>query len=697
MDNKTCRNKKSKLSKQITNNENSINRFLTLNSIDYINESDEKGFDASFSDKKFINSFSNRLSFDESDFEIKTTKTFRVNDIKNCNNIRQKNPRKSAVFPEGTKLISLLNFQKKHDFIQKSEKRKENINPKINYITYEDTFLDNEVFIPSPSSFPGDYSDNSKILQDFSEDYNNNIYYDEINIMNNSFSYKTKKEDNNIYLKLTQMKEIDNSIDLNIKMIKDPLFVDEKEIKGKNIEFLKGKNENLEINNYTHTKDKNNLSNISLNMLIKKIAKDNLRTKYSFLYKSFLEQFNIFLSADIIIEKIINAFNYYKKESSIEYPELINLLNNIISKTYNSIKNNSEIITKLKNFYNEIKEASWLKDFLKEDTLNINYILYNEEEEFDLNFTKYSISNRKKNIIFIGGEKTISTKKANNNKFSFKKENEKKTSPIVKKSYFHIFDYTEEEIAISLTSISYKLINNINIEELLNSNFSKKDKNVRSPNVMKLIERFDKLGLFIIEDICSYDEPKKRAEAITKWVKIAEQCKNLYNFNDVLVINTCFSNYLMRRIVLSWKKLPKSTIKSMNELKKFCSNNQCYLNMRKEIINRRGRFYIPYLGILLKELVNLEEKYKYVLENGNINCLKIQKIYISINQFFSFKNNPFIKATLKDLDIFSHLNPKSEDQLEMMISKIEPKLIISAGENKKRKTKTDVKYYFYNK
>ena len=691
MDNKTCSNKKTKLSRQITNNDNSIERFLTRNSFGYINESLEME-DSSFTGQKYINNFSNRLSFDESDFEIKTTKTFRVNDIKNFNIAKQKNPRKSAVFSEGTKLISLLNFQKKHDFIQKGEKKKEKINPKINYITYEDTFLDNEVFIPSPSSFPGDYSDNSKLLEDFSEDYND-IYYHEINIMNNSFSYKTKKEDNNIYLKLTQMKEIDNSIDLNIKMIKDPLFVDEKEIKGKNIEYLKGKNENLEINNYTHTKDKNNLSNISLNMLIKKIAKDNLRTKYSFLYKSFLEQFNIFLSANIIIEKIINAFYYYKKESSIEYPELINLLNNIISKTYNTIKNNSEIITKLKKLYNEIKNATWLKDYLKEDTLNINYILCNEGEEFDLNFAKYSISNRKKNVIFIG-EKAKPKKNNNKNIFLFKKDNGEKLSPMEKKSYFHIFDYTEEEIAISLTSICYKLISNINIEELLNSNFTKKDKNIRAPNVMKLIERFDKLGLFIIEDICSYDEPKKRAEAITKWVKIAEQCKNLYNYNDVLVINTCFSNYLMRRIVITWKKLPKSTIKSMNELKKFCSNNQCYLNIRKEIVNRRGRFYVPYLGILLKELVNLEEKYKYVLENGNINCLKIQKIYISINQFFSFKNSPFVKATLNDLDIFAHLNPKSEDQLEMMISKIEPKLIISAGENKKRKTKTDVRYYF---
>lgn len=361
-------------------------------------------------------------------------------------------------------------------------------------------------------------------------------------------------------------------------------------------------------------------------------------------------------------------------------------LSAITLKRYESSGKISKIYSQLKNFYTEINNQSWLKDYLKQDTLSINYILFNEEEEFDLNFAKYAMSQRKKNVIYFNKEKEKEKTKQD--------EKNDNNSTCLKMSYFYIFDYSEEEIAISLTSIGYKLICNINIDELLNCNFSKKDKYIRSPNVLKFIERFDKLNLFIIEDICSYDEPKRRAEAITKWVKIAEQCKNLYNYNDTLVINTCFSNYLMRRLVLTWKKIPKSTIKKMNELKNFCSYNNCYLNIRKEIVNRRGRFYIPYLGILLKEIVNLDEKYKYILDNGNINCMKIQKVYIAIKQFFNFKNHPFSKVPLKELNILGQLNPKKEEQIEMLIKKIEPKLIITSGDNLKRKTKTDVKYYF---
>ena len=160
--------------------------------------------------------------------------------------------------------------------------------------------------------------------------------------------------------------------------------MDEKEIEGKNILFLKGKKENSEINHYANLKDKNNISNISLNLFIKKIAKNNLRNIYHLLYESFLEQFSIFLSTNILIEKTINAFNYYKEKESKEYPELVNLLNNIVSKKYKLFENDSDIIKKLSNFYHGIQNQPWLKDYLKQDTLSIDYILSNEKEEFEI-------------------------------------------------------------------------------------------------------------------------------------------------------------------------------------------------------------------------------------------------------------------------------------------------------------------------
>ena len=396
----------------------------------------------------------------------------------------------------------------------------------------------------------------------------------------NSFSFlKQKKENNNNLMRksVALMRQISNNYNkLNKEKYKDPFFNDEKEIIGQNIEYLKGKKENIEINQFENANTDNiniyNISNISINLFIKKIAMDNLRLNYNLLFKSFLEQYHIFLQIDIFIEKIINSFYYYKKKNSIEYSELINMLNIIILDKYKSIEQNEYLISKLKDLYKEIKNASFLKDFMKEDTLNVYFILFNQKDEIDLNVAKYSINNRRKNhFVYIGRSNSHKKNKIKKNTLD---------NILKRKSYFYIFDFTEEEIAAKLTMISYKLMSNITINELLNSNFSKKDKKTSAPNVMTIIQRFDKLTLFIIEDILSYDEPKKRAESITKWIKIAEQCKNLNNYNDTLVIKTCFSNYLLKRINLTWKKVPNSIIKRLNKLRNFCSNNQCYINIR---------------------------------------------------------------------------------------------------------------------
>ena len=589
--------------------------------------------------------------------------------------IKLNNDKRISLFEEMRDSLKPLIKKKNLNF-----KTKKNIKGNDN----DDSSSENEPILSLSKTFLGDLDNNKEF---------GNLYHEfEKNVINykrkNSFSYfKARNEKNNNLLirSVTLMKKIsDNYNNLNKEKNKDASFIDEKEIIGKNIEYLKGKNENLEINQYEKT-NKNNISNISINLFIKKIAMDNLRTKYNLLYISFLQQYNIFLSIEIFIEKVINAFNYYKKINSIEYPELINLLNTIILDKYKTIEKNENLMATIKSLYKEIKDSEFLKDYLKEDTLNVYFILFSENEEFDLDLAKYSIYNRRKNnLVFLG---------RSNKSIKLKTKKSLIDNIFYKKSYFYIFDYSEEEIAIKLTIISYKLMSNITINELLNSNFSKKDKKTRSPTVTKIIQRFDNLTLFIIEDIFSYDDPKKRAEVITKWIKIAEQCKNFYNFNETLVINTCFSNYLFKRAALTWKKVPNSTIKSLNSLRQFCSNNQGYINIRREMQNRRGRFHVPYLGILLKEIVNLEEKYKYILNNGNINCCKIQKLYIIINQFFSFKNNPFIKQNDNNLDVLENLTPKDEDQLELLISKVEPKLIITAGEDLKRKTKTDVNYY----
>ena len=640
----------------------------------------------------------------------------------------------------------IVNAKKKQILINSIEEDNisENLNSKKQKeisISYDDIYLGNEMFFSAPRSYPGDYDTKNKFLTDFAQMYNkknsnrhNSIYSyisnsgsnrdssnrdsNNLEINTNSSNHNSSSTNNISNMLLAEEEELDdddyaefhnNSFDnldmkkesshlkdfissINHYRISTNIFSDEKntytdedELKNQNIFFIENETELNDLNYYSR-KNKCNISYISLNLFIKEICTGDLKNKFPILYKSFINQYQEFLTIPSLIEKIIDAMNFYIKKMGIEIPDLISLLNKIISTQFKRIENDDDLIEKIKNVYKDIKQLKWIGDSLGKEIDNVNFVLSeNTSDEFDVEFTKYLISDRRKS-------KAISIRSSNKGKNLNKLKN--------KNTYFYIFDFSDEEIARNLTLISYKLLSCIDINELWTCKFTKDDKYIKAPNVMKVIDRFDKLMLFIIEDICSYETNKARAKLITKWANIAKRCRDLHNYNDLLIINQCFNHNLLKKMVSTWKKIPKSTLELISDLNKFCTNQQCYINIRREIVGCKHIAYIPYLGILLKELVDIENKYKYAEKFGEyncINCVKLQKMYYIVNKFFEFKNYTFTFTQINELNILSQINPKNSDEIDEMITDIEKNKFnikqLLQSSNKKKQTKTDQLFY----
>ena len=614
-----------------------------------------------------------------------------------------------------------------------------NIKEKKINITFDDIYLGNEMFLSAPKSYPRDNEKNNNYLNDFCKMYsrkisnnrnnscysftsnsnNSNSNRDSNNCENNSSNHNNSSTNNISNYSLAEEEEYDDDevgifrnnsynnffdkkesshlrdflssinnyrISTNIFSEEENIFVDEDEKKDVNIFYIENEKELTELSYYSK-KNKCNISFITLNLFIKEICIGSLRTKYPILYKSFESQYQEFLSVPSLIEKILDSMNFYIKKIGIEIPDLVFLLNKIISTQFKKIEDNKELIDKINNLYKSIKKLEWISGSLEKEIENVNYILSsNSNDDFDLDYTKYLISDRRKTKAIVIRPRARG--KAINKKTTYKNP------------YFYIFDFSDEEIARNLTLISYKLLSSIDFNELWNGNFIQDDKYTKSPNVMKVIDRFDKLMLFIIEDICSYETNKARVKLITKWANIAKTCRDLHNYNDLLIINQCFNHTLIKKMVSTWKKIPKSTLELISDLNKFCSSQQCFINIRKEIVGCKHIAYIPYLGILLKEIVDIKNKYKYAEKIGDyncINCVKLQKMYYLVNKFFEFKNYSFTFTQVNELNILNQINPKGSEEIEEMIINIEKnkstlkELIQSA--NKKRPTKTDQLFY----
>ena len=86
-------------------------------------------------------------------------------------------------------------------------------------------------------------------------------------------------------------------------------------------------------------------------------------------------------------------------------------------------------------------------------------------------------------------------------------------------------------------------------------------------------------------------------------------------------------------------------------------------------IEERGEFFIPYLGMLLRDLNFYEEKYKYILENGCINIEKIEIINGLIDRYLKIKkdekeNSRKDKDMTREFKFLENLTCLSEEDLE---------------------------------
>ena len=584
------------------------------------------------------------------------------------------------------------NFAKRNLIVENNSKKEKE------YAEYSDFYFDDEMFISESSSFPNEKQDFFQKLQ-FIEENNFNNDIENFDIRHCSINYKINQRDQ------TYIKYFDSpKNDISEKKLPelDNIYKEEKEEIGKNIFYIDNqksspnvkiitKNSNKNENKIINDNLKKTISYISINLLIKKVTLENFRYKFAFIYKCFLEQFKYFMPINSLVNKIFSAFYYYHENMKVDSTELLLFLNTLIYENFELIKEDKITLKQLQDFYKKINEINWENPEIIQDLKSLDYLLFksfeNIEFKNDVNENENSIKIneiKKPNHSFeMNKSKIVNT---SNKKIINNKSNEKKMK------YFYILNFKKEEIAQYLTCESYQILSDIPESELYNKNFARKDKDIRAPHIKKIFDRYEKLTYFIIEDISSYDHASERVDIIEKWIRIAFVCYELKNYNDLIMLNTLFYHYLLKKnLKRTWSKLSKKALNYLDKINKFCDGAQCYKKIRNEIFKCKGP-YVPYIGILLKQLTYIEEK-KYIIDN-NININKLTELNRTIGKFFEFKKYKYYFDKSKNLEVLSNVNPKSGDEIENIIKQLEPKLLIHAKKgDKKRLTKTDEMFY----
>jgi hypothetical protein len=263
--------------------------------------------------------------------------------------------------------------------------------------------------------------------------------------------------------------------------------------------------------------------------------------------------------------------------------------------------------------------------------------------------------------------------------------------------FFDVLDWDKKEIGEKLISISKNLINKVNRREIYKAVFLKKTKDKTSPNVMENIDKFNRLTFFIIQDILSYDFAKDRGKIMEKWIKIAEYCKERKDYNDCVAINSALNNYIITGLKKTNNEVSKEKRDLLKQISRFCRYQGNYKKLRENMKSLGPtEFYVPYLGMILKDLAFYEENSKYLVDGVFINIEKLENVQITVTEFFNFKNtidkeNPYIP---EELNFFEKLEDLKEADLEKLANDLEPEFkLYSNKKREKRQTNIDKKYF----
>ncbi|XP_037385876.1 ras-specific guanine nucleotide-releasing factor 2 [Talpa occidentalis] len=231
------------------------------------------------------------------------------------------------------------------------------------------------------------------------------------------------------------------------------------------------------------------------------------------------------------------------------------------------------------------------------------------------------------------------------------------------------------ELAEQITLLDHIIFRSIPYEEFLGQGWMKMDKNERTPYIMKTSQHFNDMSNLVASQIMNYADISSRANAIEKWVAVADICRCLHNYNGVLEITSALNRSAIYRLKKTWAKVSKQTKALMDKLQKTVSSEGRFKNLRETLKNCNPPA-VPYLGMYLTDLAFIEEGTPNFTEEGLVNFSKMRMISHIIREIRQFQQTSYRidhqpKVTQYLLDKALIID---EDTLYELSLKIEPRL-----------------------
>ncbi|CVK96764.1 related to Ras guanine-nucleotide exchange protein Cdc25p [Fusarium mangiferae] len=165
-----------------------------------------------------------------------------------------------------------------------------------------------------------------------------------------------------------------------------------------------------------------------------------------------------------------------------------------------------------------------------------------------------------------------------------------------------------------------------------------------APNVRAMIHFTNRLSYVVIETILQCRTKTRRGQIIEHWIKIAQECSNLRNYDGLVALLSGLGHSSIARLYQTWNSVSPTALHDLEALKGLVSPSHNFKCLRTSL--RCSKLpCLPFLGMYLTDLVFVDTAHPLVepdlqseLASGQVyinfsKCLKTAKIIRQLQNF----------------------------------------------------------------